>query len=500
MRTSSFTWWRTLMLIAAAIGLGTSALACAQSDPSSANTTSSRSSERVAPSPSTDDESALVAHGHQLAVAADCAACHTSPEAGSQPFAGGYPIDSPLGEIFSTNITPSKQYGIGNYSEMDFARALRQGIRADGAYLYPAMPYPSYTQLSDEDIHALYIYFMQGVEPVNQPTLRTDLPFPFDIRSSMAIWNWLYLDDQRFQPDPQKSDEWNRGAYLVQALAHCSSCHTPRNFMMAEDQDRAFAGGSLSGWFAPNITPDKTSGIGSWSHDQITQYLGTGRLSGKAFAGGGMAEVIEHSLQYLPRQDLGAIATYLEALPVIHDDEQRSRFDFVKTGEPLESTLRGKDSRDGVDTLDTGAKLYSANCSSCHQANGEGSRDQLYPALFHNSVTGARSPDNLIMTIINGVQRDAGGEDVLMPAFGDDSYATALDDEQIAQVVNYVATEFGNPQMQTTAEHVAQVRAGGAKPALVKLQPYIVPAMVIGGIVVLAIMFALWLLWRRRRR
>lgn len=171
-------------------------------------------------------DAGLIARGKYLATAADCSACHTNGKAGA-PFAGGYAIHSPMGEIFSTNITPSKQYGIGNYTEEQFARAVREGVRADGDHLYPAMPYPSYSQLTDEDIKALYAYFMEAVQPVDAPAPDTKLPFPFSVRASMIGWNLLFRNNERFVPDATKTAEWNRGKYLVDGLAHCGDCHTP---------------------------------------------------------------------------------------------------------------------------------------------------------------------------------------------------------------------------------------------------------------------------------
>jgi mono/diheme cytochrome c family protein len=201
------------------------------------------------------DQATLIEQGRYLAVAGDCMACYTKPEDG-KPFAGGYGIASPLGTIFSTNITPSKTAGIGNYTEAQFARALQQGVRADGGQLYPAMPYTSYAGMTDVDVHALYTYFMHGVAPVDEMPPRTKLPFPFNIRLSMVAWNLLFLDDRRFVPDTTKSPEWNRGAYLSVVMERCDACHTPRNLLMAKIRGKAFAGAPIGSWYAPNITSD----------------------------------------------------------------------------------------------------------------------------------------------------------------------------------------------------------------------------------------------------
>ncbi len=249
------------------------------------------------------DSASLIAKGKYLAIAADCGACHTAPDHGAE-MSGGYIISSPLGNIVSSNITPSKTAGIGDYTEQDFARAVREGINKQGQHLYPAMPYTSYAKITDSDIHALYAYFMHGVKADDNVPAPTNLPFPFNIRSSMFFWNMLFADAKPFTPAADKSAEINRGDYLVNALAHCDTCHTPRNALMGQNNDQALSGGSLGSWYAPNITPDKQAGIGNWSDAEIAQYLKTGHVAGKAQAAGPMAEAVEHSLQYLsPNKD-----------------------------------------------------------------------------------------------------------------------------------------------------------------------------------------------------
>ena len=249
-------------------------------------------------------DAAFVEKGRVIATAADCMACHTVPRTGKS-FAGGYPIVSPLGTIYSTNITPSKISGIGDYSEAEFSRAVREGIRKDGAHLYPAMPYDSYAGITDEDVHALYAYFMHGVDPVDDAAkAQTELPFPFNLRFSMAFWNLLYARTTPFTPVAGVSDDINRGAYLVNVLGHCTSCHTPRNVLMGAIQSEALAGGFVGPWYAPNITSDPVSGIGGWTQDELVAYLRTGHAKGKNQAAGGMAEAVQNSLQYLPESDL----------------------------------------------------------------------------------------------------------------------------------------------------------------------------------------------------
>ena len=211
----------------------------------------------------------LLAQGKYLSVAADCSACHDSPD--HHVMAGGNSINSPLGKIVASNITPSVRYGIGNYTEQQFSDAVRKGINAQGENLYPAMPYTSYSLLTDSDIQALYYYFMHGVTAVDRPAGTTALPFPFNLRVSMKLWNALYAGNGSFRPSPSQTEQVNRGNYLIFGLAHCDTCHTPRNVLMAEKSDQPLSGGSLGQWYAPNITSDKQSGIGNWSDQQLYQ-------------------------------------------------------------------------------------------------------------------------------------------------------------------------------------------------------------------------------------
>jgi mono/diheme cytochrome c family protein len=320
------------------------------------------------------------------------------------------------------------------------------------------MPYTAYTGLSDDDVHALFAYFQQAVAPVDIPAPKTHLPFPFNLRFSMVLWNALYLKDVRYAVDPSKTAVWNRGAYIVTALEHCGACHTPRNLLMAEKTSRAFAGGPVEPWYAPNITSDPVSGIGGWSHQEIVQYLKTGAVSPKGQAAGGMAEAVSDSLQYLHPQDLDAIATYLETIPAVRaGTDTRAAFDYGGPAD-FETAVRGTNSGQG--SLASGAALYSGNCASCHQPTGVGTIGQTFPVLFHNSVTGASRADNLISTILYGIDRDAGGQRAFMPRFDDKSYVQPLTDEQISAISNYVLQTFGNPRVQVSIKDVATARNG----------------------------------------
>jgi LPXTG-motif cell wall-anchored protein len=434
----------------------------------------------------------LAEQGRYLAIAGDCGGCHTRPE-GGKAFAGGYAITSPVGTIYSTNITSSSIAGIGAYSEAQFSRALREGIRRDGTHLYPAMPYTAYAKLSDADVRALYVYFMQSVQAVDEQPPVTRLPFPFNLRTSMSIWNTLFLSTTRFTPDPRRSAEWNRGAYLAEGLEHCGACHTPRNALMAEQSRRQFAGARVGGWYAPNITSDPVSGIGAWTRDEVVQYLKTGALHGKAQAAGGMAEAVGDSLQYLTSQDLDALATYLLSVSPIRDQRDSRARDTWGAPVEYEAELRGQPTTAGSEQPE-GNALYSGNCASCHQPTGAGTADHSYPALFHNTATGARHADNLLAAILFGVDREIGGRQELMPRFDATSYVQPLNDTEVATLANYVLHAFGNPTVHVTIDDVAAARSRGFAKWLVEGTQSL---LVFAGLALVTL--GLWILVRRRR-
>ena len=431
-------------------------------------------------------DAAAIQRGRYLATAGDCIACHGVP--GGKPMAGGLALATPLGAVVATNITPSKTHGIGNYTLKQFSDAVRHGVRADGANLYPAMPYTAYAKVTDEDTAALYDYFMHGVAAVDAaPAKQTDLPFPFNIRLSMSGWNMLFLDKKPFVADASKSMEWNRGAYLAQGLAHCTTCHTPRNALMAEQLSKELGGADLGTWYAPNITSDINSGVGGWSQQELVDYLRTGRSANKAQAAGPMAEAIDHSLKHLSDADLNAIAHYVKGVPAIRDKaDTKPVTQWGKAGEEL-SSIRGVPLPQNLNKM-SGAQLYDAQCASCHQAKGEGSFDGSLPPLFHNSVTGRSNSNNLVMAILDGVERQDGGSGHLMPAF-----RQTLSDEQIVTLGNYVQKMYGNPAIKVTAEQVTTLRNGGPASNLIGLAR---AGIIVGVLVLLALL--LW--WRGRRR
>ncbi|KGD73618.1 cytochrome C [Tatumella morbirosei] len=435
----------------------------------------------------------LLAQGKYLSVAADCSACHDSPD--HHVMAGGNSISSPLGKIVASNITPSKHYGIGNYTEQQFADAVRKGINAQGQNLYPAMPYTSYSLLTDSDIHALYYYFMHGVTAVDRAAGTTELPFPFNLRFSMKLWNVLYADNQPFHPSSSQTDQINRGNYLIYGLAHCDTCHTPRNALMAEKSDQPLAGGSLGQWYAPDITSDKLSGIGNWSDQQLYQYLKTGHVAGKAQAAGPMAEAIEHSLQYLSDDDLHAIVASLRQTRPGHtasadradqgriiSNENSIRGSKIASGEPVSGPLAG-------------AILYSGNCAACHTPSGSGSYSQYYPSLVHNTTTGSADPTNLIATLLFGVHRTIGQQTVTMPAFGPQGYPNQLSFKEIATLATYVRQNYGAGGQPVTEQQVEQVYQGGPKPLI----GWLADARIQAAVVVILLLLAVLIFTVRRR-
>ncbi|QWT21520.1 cytochrome c [Bacillus sp. NP157] len=442
-------------------------------------------------------DAALIARGKAVATAADCAACHTSSPA--HPLAGGRAIGSPMGNIYASNITPSTGHGIGGYSEAQFADAVRKGVNAKGSHLYPAMPYTAYAGMTDDDIHALYAYVMHGVPADDNAVPETKLPFPYGMRWTMAGWNLLYLGNGLHEAQP---GEVKRGQYLVDVLGHCSSCHSPRTFLMAEDQAAYLGGAKIDGWIAPNITSDPVSGIGGWTTEELAGYLKNGHVKGKGQAAGGMAEAVEQSLSHLSDDDLFAMASYLKTVAPIRDaDDTHPAYDY-QGGAPLPALgMREPQRVDGnadpsalrLANDTDGATLYAGACASCHQPDGRGTQDQYFPSLSHNRAVGLSHADNLVMAILHGVDRRGADAHVSMPAFARD-----MDDAQVAAVATYVEQHFGNPGVTVSAADVASIRSGGPKPLLLRLTPY----LMVGGVVVVVLLFwlVLALLRRRRRR
>jgi mono/diheme cytochrome c family protein len=374
----------------------------------------------------------LIDRGHYVALAGDCAACHTVP--GGRPFAGGLAIETPFGTLVSANITPDRAAGIGAWSDEDFVRSMQQGIAADGTHLYPAMPYPYFTRVTRADLLALRAY-LATLEPVGDRVETNRLPFPYRMRSSMTVWNGLNFSPGEFHADPKQSAEWNRGAYLVNGLGHCGACHTPKNLLGGDKSGRPLAGGVLQGWYATPLDSDMRTGLGAWGIADIVSYLKTGWGGGQA-ATGTMALVVADSTSQLSDSDLRAIAVYLKDNPAPE-----------RTAVPLD-----KDSA----VMKAGRALYVASCAACHTGAGSGLAD-LAPTLAHSPVVQAAATDTLLDVVLNGAQAvatDAAPTAPAMPAFG-----WQLTDEQIAAVLTYVRNDWGNAAGAVAASDVSAARA-----------------------------------------
>ncbi|UYH52002.1 cytochrome c [Candidatus Kirkpatrickella diaphorinae] len=444
------------------------------------------------------DHQALMARGAYIAREADCEACHIGPD--GTPYAGGKAIHSPLGAIIAPNITPSKTFGIGGWDEAAFAKAIRHGVSPHG-HLYPAMPYTSYAGMSDQDVHALFTYLKNNVTAIDAaPTVETRLPFPFNVRSLMAGWNWLFargrpVDDARDQPGSVA-----RGRYLVDVMGHCSACHSPRNSLLGEDKRRYLGGAVVGGWYAPNITSDEISGIGAWRDDELFTFLKTGAVHGKAQASGGMAEAIEHGLSHLSDDDLYGIVRYLKTVPPLRDAGQREpAFARHPRQELTFEALHLGASRAAGALSDNsslnGEQIFIGACASCHQLNGAGTRDQFYPSLFANTATGGITPRNLVMSILTGVHREVDGHIVSMPHFADE-----LSDAQVAAVSNYVLQRFGNAALSVSAADVDKFRRGDDRPLLMTMFMRLGGISGSGGLAAAGVAALAWLERRARQR
>jgi mono/diheme cytochrome c family protein len=387
--------------------------------------------------------------GEYIARAADCISCHSRP--GSPAFSGGDALKTPFGNIFAPNITPDATTGIGNWSEADFDRALRRGVRKDGAFLYPAMPYGSYTQMNDGDLHALWIY-IRGIPAVNHTTPDNTLPFPFNIRRGIAVWQSLYFKPRRFAPAPDKDQTWNRGAYLVDALGHCGACHTPRNAAQALEPQFRLTGAQIEGWYAPNISSDALAKKATLSVDGLALFLKTGNRADNTTAIGPMQEVIHDSLRYLTDADLRAMAIYLKDQPGAPRSQQ-----------PIKPRLP-------VERLAAGKLVYEDNCSSCHGSGGKG-RPKTVPALDGNSAVTARAPYNVIMAVLEGFPARG-----LWGPMG--SFAATLNDDQITDVTNYIRTAWSNRgEPNATPWSVSAWRNNADAPAVSEAHALLCPTL-----------------------
>ena len=390
---------------------------------------------------------ALLKRGEYVARAGDCIACHSAP--GKPVFAGGVPFDSGHGIIYSTNITPDKLRGIGNLTEKQFADMVRKGVRPDGAYLYPAMPYPSYAKVSDADITALYAYFMTTVKPSNYVPPASDLSFPFNLRFGMRVWNWFFSSDAPFKAQAGWSADVSRGAYLVEGLGHCGSCHTPRGFAMNEkgldgSSKHYLAGGQLGDWPIPSLR-----GLPRWDQAAIVDYLQTGRNVTGAVAGE-MTSVVEHSTSHLSEADLRSVAAYLKTLPPVAASHA------VKAQGTKETITKLTKAQN----LTLGERLYLDNCAACHFVTGKGAT-RVFPQLDQATVINADNPYALLHVILAG-ERTPSTEKapsvLVMPGF-----AKRLSDAEAAALATFLRQAWTNTADSVSERDVKKVRATLAK-------------------------------------
>ena len=406
-------------------------------------------------------DTASIERGRYLAVAADCTACHTMP--GGKPFAGGLAIDSPVGAIYSTNITPDLASGIGKFTLDDFDRAVRHGIDDEGVTLYPAMPYPSYALMSDEDITALYAFFLHGVAPISSTGHANGIPWPLSIRWPLAIWRKLFAPSPQapaFNASRYADPVVARGAYLVEGPGHCGTCHTPRALTLQEkaldDSSSYFlAGGQqIGGWVAVNLRGNLGDGLGAWSKEDIIATLRTARNPEQSVIGPPMNDVVVHSTQFLNDADLQAIAAYLKTLPPSPGVAPK----FAANPTTAAALAEGHEAN-------RGAEIYDDNCAACHRTDGEGSPKAL-PKIAGNSSVLAEDPNSLIRLVLAGSALPGTARapsPLAMPGF-----AWRLSNDEVAQLLTFIRTSWGNQASSVSASDVARVRGSLGAQILLK--------------------------------
>ena len=375
-----------------------------------------------------------VARGEYLVRAADCASCHTVP--GGHLFAGGRAFVLPkMGTLYSSNITPDPNNGIGGYTDDEWVRMLQEGVARGGKHLYPAMPYDAYTKLSRDDALAIKAYLF-SLRPIDAAPPANAMKFPFDQRWGMIAWNLLNASDKRFEPDSGKSAAWNRGAYLVEALGHCGECHTPRNFMQGLKSDKSYAGAMQDGWLAYNISTDESAGIGGWTDAQLAEYLSTGQTAGRGPASGPMAEVIEYSLRYLSKDDIAAMVAYLRDRPARPDGPAAvpATYAAVSVPDPM------------------GAHLYNQACAGCHLPDGKG-RQSPWAALGGAHSAGDVTGTNLVQVLAHGSQVETDQGLMFMHSF-----TGGYSDQELATIANYTIGQMSGRQGQVTAQQIKAAR------------------------------------------
>jgi mono/diheme cytochrome c family protein len=373
-----------------------------------------------------------IERGRYLAVLSDCSSCHTVPGS-NQPFAGGRPIETPFGNIVAPNITPDSETGIGSWSDEQFDAAVRKGIARNGSHLYPAMPYNAYTKMSRDDVLAIRAY-LNTVVPVRNAVEANTLPFPFNIRAAMRVWNALYFKEGDYQPNPRQSAEWNRGAFLVDGPGHCGACHTPKTTLGGDKTSEYLQGAYLQGWSAPDVTNDTRLGLGAWSKQDLVAYLKSGHNRVTA-ATGPMGEVVTLSTAFMKDSDLGAIATYLKSLPGKADTPA-----VLAANDPV---------------MTSGAAIYRDQCSACHGLDGKGIAE-LFPSVADSSMVKSDDPTTSIRIVLRGAR--SVGTNAQPTASGMPSYGKQLDDDEVGAVLTYLRNTWGGAAAAVTPEQVSNVR------------------------------------------
>ncbi|QOZ55406.1 cytochrome c [Bradyrhizobium sp. CCBAU 53338] len=382
----------------------------------------------------------VAARGEYLARAGDCIACHTAPE--GRIFGGGRAMPTPFGTLFSSNITPDRDTGIGKWTAEDFYKAMHYGRFPDGGLMYPAMPFASYTKITREDSDAIFAY-LKSIPAVNQKNREHDLRFPYNNRQLILGWRTLYFNEGEYIADPNKSAEWNRGAYLVEGLGHCGMCHSPINALGGTSQSEAFKGGliPMQNWYAPSLTSNREAGLGDWSIKDITDLLKTG-VSARGVVYGPMAEVVYNSLQYLTDEDTKAMAVYLKSIA----EPTPTRASAASTLPSTESSL----------LMSLGKTVYDGKCATCHGAQGEG-KPPHWPPLAGNQSIEMESAVNPIRMVLNGGY-PPGTEGNPRP-YGMPPFAGQLSDNEVASVVTYIRTSWGNRGTPVSAREANELRS-----------------------------------------
>ena len=389
-----------------------------------------------------------VARGEYIAVLGDCAFCHTRADGAS--YAGGRALSTPLGTIYSSNITPARDTGIGAYTLADFVRVMRLGVRPDGTRLYPAMPYTAYARVSDEDLQDLFAYLQASIAAARRASSPTDIAWPLSIRWPLALWDAAFHDDARFVGDASQDPQWNRGAYLVQGLAHCGTCHTPRGWFFEEKDLRGhsnlyLSGGELADGSSPiNLRGNSGDGLGRWSIADIATLLKAGRSEHSA-ATGAMADAVDHSTQYMTDQDVTAIAIYLKSLSAA---PERGRASFAASDSTIGSIMAGSE-------RSPGGRIYLDSCAACHRLSGSG-QNLTFPTLAGNSSVLSSDPSSLINVILQGARAPstaAAPTGLTMPGFG-----WRYSDADVAALATFVRSSWGNNAPPVAAASVARIR------------------------------------------